>query len=250
MSAPEHVVLETEGAVRTIRFARPEKKNAFTVPMYERIVAGMHAASADPAVRVLRFIGQPGVYTAGNDLVDFMQAPFDDQSPVVQLLRLLVGFDKPMVAAVDGPAIGLGTTMLLHCDFVVATHRARFQMPFINLGLVPEGGSSLLLPAVAGLQRASEWLMLGEAFNAEAAREGGLVNRVVDPDALEATSMDYAQRLAARPAEALRLTRQMLRAPQRDALAAVVESEARIFADRLRSAEAMEAFGAFFNRKA
>ncbi len=247
---PEHVLVETQGAVQTIRLARPEKKNALTVAMYTRWVEALRAAHADEAIRVVRLIGQPGVFTAGNDLADFMQAPFDADSPVLQLLRALVHAEKPIVAAVDGPAVGIGTTLLLHCDMVVATERARFQVPFIKLGLVPEGGSSLLMPALAGLQRASEWLMLGEPFDAHAAREAGLVNRVVAADALEAESGALCERLAAQPAEALRLTKAMLRGPQRAATAQVIDAEAAVFMERLRSPEAMAAFGAFLSKSA
>jgi enoyl-CoA hydratase/carnithine racemase len=245
---PDHVVVETQGPVQTIRLARPEKKNALTVAMYTRCVEALRVAHDDPSVRVVRLIGQPGVFTAGNDLADFLQAPFDTNSPVLQLLRALVHADKPIVAAVDGPAVGIGTTLLLHCDLVVATERARFQMPFIKLGLVPEGGSSLLLPATAGLQRASEWLMLGDAFDAHAAREAGMVNRVVGADALEVESFALCERLAAQPAEALRLTKALLRAPQRAAVARVIDAEAEVFMERLRSPEAMAAFSAFLNR--
>jgi len=247
---PEHVVVERQGAVQTIRLARPEKKNALTVAMYTRCVEALRAAHADEAVRVVRLIGQPGVFTAGNDLADFMQAPFDANSPVLQLLRSLVHAEKPIVAAVDGPAVGIGTTLLLHCDLVVATDRARFQMPFIKLGLVPEGGSSVLMPALAGLQRATEWLMLGDPFDAHAAREAGLVNRVVEPAALEETSWALCERLAAQPAEALRLTKAMLRGPQRAATAQTIEAEAAVFMERLRSPEAMAAFAGFLSKAA
>ena len=162
-----HVVRETEGAVCTLRFDRPAKKNALTVAMYQDLVATLRAVREDPAIRVVRFAGAPGIFTAGNDLGDFMmRPPTGEDSPVLQLLMLLVGFEKPLVAAVDGPAVGLGATMLLHCDLVVATERTRLQMPFVKLGLVPEAASSLLLPRVAGLQRASEWLLLGEPFPA------------------------------------------------------------------------------------
>ncbi len=245
-----HVVVENEGAVRTLRLARPEKKNALTIAMYEALVAGLDAADAEDSVNVLRIIGSPGVFTAGNDIFDFMQRPpTGEDSAVFRVLLALLGFSKPIVAAVDGPAVGLGTTMLLHCDLVLATHAAKFRMPFVPLGLVPEGASSLLLPRTVGMQKASEWLMLGDVFDAAEAHRAGLVNRLVEPAALEADSMKLATDLAARPKEAVKLTKKLMRDPLREATLATLKREGAIFIQRLQSPEAMAAFMAFAQKK-
>lgn len=245
-----NVLSETHGAVRVLRLARPEKKNALTIAMYEAIVAGMAAAAADDAVLALVITGAPGVFTAGNDLGDFLQnPPTGEDSAVFRLLLALVDFPKPLIAAVDGPAVGVGTTMLLHCDFVVATTRARLQMPFVALGLVPEGGSSLLLPQLAGLQRATEWLLLGTPIDAATAASVGLVNRVVEPDALEATTLELATTIAARPAAAVRAAKDLIRAPHRDAIRQALAREGACFIERLSSPEAAAAMMAFFARK-
>lgn len=248
-SSPRHVRVELAESICTIRFDRPEKKNALTTAMYADVVAALRAALADDAVRVVRFIGTPGLFTAGNDLGDFMsRPPSDAEAPVFQLLAMLPDYAKPIVAAVDGPAIGLGTTMLLHCDLVVATARARLQMPFIKLGLVPEAASSLLLPSLAGLQRASEWLLLGDAFTGADAHSAGLVNRLVAPEDLEAESLALCRALAARPPEALRQSKALLRAPLTAAIRDTMQREGALFLERLRSPEAMAAFTAFFSR--
>lgn len=245
-----HVGVENEGAVRTLRITRPEKKNALTIAMYESMVDVLAAADADDTVNVLRIIGSPGVFTAGNDIFDFMQRPpTGEDSAVFRVLLGLLGFAKPIVAAVDGPAVGLGTTMLIHCDLVVATTAAKFRMPFVPLGLVPEGASSLLLPRGVGMQRASEWLLLGDAFGAEEAHRAGLVNRVVEPAALEAESMKLATELASRPKEAVRLTKKLLRDPLRESTLATLKREGAIFIQRLQSPEAMQAFMAFAQKK-
>lgn len=245
-----NVQSETHGAVRVIRLARPEKKNALTVAMYEAVNTEMAAAAADDAVSVLVITGAPGVFTAGNDLGDFLSnPPSGEDSAVFRLLLGLVDFPKPLIAAVDGPAVGVGTTMLLHCDFVVATTRARMQMPFVALGLVPEGGSSLLLPQLAGLQRATEWLLLGTPIDAATAASVGLVNRVVAPEDLESTMLELATLVASRPAAAVRAAKDLIRAPQREALKQALAREGASFIERLASPEAAAAMMAFFARK-
>ena len=242
----EHVVVETHGAVRVVRLARPAKKNALTVDMYEALVTAFADAERDDAVRVLRVTGAPGVFTAGNDIFDFMQRPpTGEDSAVVRLLFALLDFSKPLVASVDGPAVGIGTTMLLHCDYVLAAHGARFRLPFVTLGLVPEGASSLLLPGIVGLQRASEWLMLGTVFTADDAHAAGLVNRIVASEVMDEEASSVAQALAAQPQEALRLTKKLIRGPLREATLAAFQREGAIFLERLASPEAMEAFMAF-----
>lgn len=248
----EHITSATahDGAVAVLRFARPAKRNAITVAMYEALTAALAAAVADEAVRAVVFLGADGVFTAGNDLKDFMaNPPTGEDSAVFRLLQALVDCPKPLVAGVDGAAVGIGTTMLLHCDLVVASDRARFQMPFVKLGLVPEGASSVLLPARVGMQRASEWLLLGEPFGAQEAHAAGLVNAVVAPAEVEARAMAYASALADRPPEAVRLAKALLRDPQRPMVHEALAREGAVFIERLQSPEAHAAFMTFFARK-
>ncbi len=246
------IAIATTGGVQTIRFARPSKKNALTGEMYAALVAAIISADGDDQVGVHLFLGQPGVFTAGNDLADFMSRTTSKSSvlegPVLDFLRLLPKVEKPMIAAVDGLAIGIGTTLLMHCDLVYATPTARFQTPFLDLGLIPEAGSSLLGPRIMGHQRAFELLVLGEAFSAERARNAGLINAIVESEALEATALDAARRLAAKPRQAMLASRRLLRGDTA-VLSAAIEAEAEIFAERLSSNEAQSAFKAFFNRK-
>lgn len=244
------ITVDTHEAVRVLRLARPEKKNALTVAMYAALHEALAAARDDAAVRVVVLTGTPGTFTAGNDLADFLQnPPTGEDSAVFRFLHALVEFPKPVVVAVDGPAIGIGTTLLLHCDLVVATARARFALPFAKLALVPEAGSSFLLPLVAGYHRAAEWLLLGEPFTGEDAHRAGLVNRLVEPEALEDTAMALARALAALPPEAVQLSKRLLRDPLHDATMTTIRREAAVFVQRLQSAEARQAFQAFFARK-
>jgi len=244
-----NIVTESHGAVSVLRFARPEKKNALTAQMYEDLVAGLEAAGADESVRAVALLGTGGVFTAGNDLMDFVaNPPAGPDSPVFRFLMAASRFAKPLVAGVDGPAVGLGTTVLLHCDFVIASDRARFVMPFVPLGIVPEFASSLLLPARSGWQRACEWLLLGDPFDAEAAYRGGLVNRVVAPDQVDATALEWAARVAERPPEAVRLSKALMKAPLQDAIDAALAREGEVFVERLRSEEAIAAMTAFLTR--
>ncbi len=245
-----HLSVEKNGPVTTVRFTRPEKKNALDLAMYEAWAAAFEEAATDDAVRVVVLTGSAGIFTAGNDIGDFMRnPPTGESSPVFRVLTAVRTFPKPIVAAVDGPAIGIGTTILLHCDLVVATDSARFQLPFVNLALVPEAASSVLLPAVVGMHRAAEWLMLGEPFDAQAALVAGLVNRVVTAAALEPTAQDIAARLAQKPKEALRLTKKLLRGPTSAQVEQTMRDESALFLERLASAEPMEAFMAFASRK-
>jgi len=246
----ETLLTQDAEGVRTLTFNRPEKKNAFTHAMYEATVAGLERAAMDPAVRVVVLTGAGGAFTAGNDIGDFLeQPPAGENSPVFRFLRALVNYEKPVVAAVDGAAVGIGTTMLLHCDYVVATDRARFVMPFINLGVCPEGASSLLLPRIAGMALASELLMFGDPFDAATAQRAGLVNRVVPEAQLKEVVAERARALAAKPAEALKVTKRLLREPVRAEVNAVLRREGVEFLKRLHSDEAREAFLAFMNRK-
>jgi enoyl-CoA hydratase/carnithine racemase len=253
MNAPEpdHIVASTEGRVRTVVINRPEKKNALTVSMYRRLADELANAAQDPAIRVVVITGVDGVFTAGNDLADFEKASDDGVTTFVNpFLAALPEFPKPLVAGVNGLAVGIGTTMLLHCDLVYASSEAVFSMPFAPLGLTPEAGSSLLLPRVAGLQRATELLMLGERFDAERAREAGFVNEVVAPDQLSQRVASRAEALAALPPAAVRQTKALIRNDLLDQLKEVMEQEGKVFMERLVSPEAAEAFAAFFEKRA
>jgi enoyl-CoA hydratase/carnithine racemase len=244
------IVTAREGAVLRIQLNRPEKKNAITTAMYAALADALAAAEADRSVRVALLHGAGECFTAGNDLHDFLaNPPQPDDGPPGRFLRVLGHAAKPIVAAVHGVAIGIGTTLLGHCDLVYAAEETRFHLPFVNLGLCPEGASSLLLPLAAGYQRAAELLMLGAPFDAAKAREVGLVTEVVPAPALLAAAAAAAQALAAKPPASLRLTKQLLKralAPQIDAaLAAELEA----FRARLGSPEAKEAFTAFFEKR-
>jgi enoyl-CoA hydratase/carnithine racemase len=246
----ETLLTQDAEGVRTLTFNRPEKKNAFTHAMYEAAIEAMYRASLDAAVRVVVLTGAGGTFTAGNDIGDFLeQPPAGEDSAVFRFLRMLVNYDKPVVAAVDGPAVGIGTTMLLHCDYVVASERARFVMPFINLGVCPEGASSLLLPRNAGLALASELLMFGDPFDAATAQRAGFVNRVVPDAQLQEVAAERARTLASKPLEALKVTKRLLREPVRAEVNHVLRREGAEFIKRLNSDEAREAFMAFMSRK-
>jgi enoyl-CoA hydratase/carnithine racemase len=234
-----------DGPCMQLRLNRPEKKNALTLAMYAMLADGLEAAARDPGVRVVTIAGGPGLFTAGNDLGDFLSSPpIGPDQPVLRFLAALASFPKLLVAGVAGPAIGIGTTMLLHCDLVVATPSACFSMPFVDLGLVPEAGSSLLLPRLIGRRRAALHLLLCEPFDAETARDYGLVSRIVEEDGLEAALEEIASRLAAKPPDALLASKELL---ARDpAVGERIEEEGAMFADRVVSAEARAAFSAFF----
>jgi enoyl-CoA hydratase/carnithine racemase len=247
----ESLLTQNAEGVLTLTFHRPEKKNAFTHAMYEAATQALLQAGMNDAVRVVLLTGAGNTFTAGNDIGDFLeQPPTGEDSSVFRFLRALVNHDKPIVAAVDGPAVGIGTTMLLHCDYVVATERARFVMPFINLGVCPEGASSLLVPRNAGMALASELLMFGEPFDAATAQRAGFVNRVVPEAQLMEVATERARALAAKPVEALKVTKRLLREPIRAEVNSVMRREGAEFIKRLNSDEAREAFLAFMNRKA
>jgi len=244
------VVTSLEDRVLTIRFDRAAKKNALTVAMYEALVAALERARDDAGIRVVLLRGTDGVFTAGNDLQDFMQRPpTSADSPVGRFLELLVGFAKPLVAAVEGPAIGVGTTMLLHCDLVYAAEGTRFQLPFVPLGLCPEAGSSALLPALAGRALAAELLLLGEPFTPELAHRIGLVNRVVAPAELHELARARAKALAELPPASVRLTKRLMRESDGPGVEAALARESASFFERLRSPEAAEAMQAFFLKR-
>lgn len=236
----------------TIEFNRPEKKNAITAAMYQAMADALKEADADSEVRVILFTGKPEIFTAGNDLEDFMKNPPRDGGeipPVYQFMHALSRAVKPVVAAVSGAAVGIGTTMLLHCDLVYAADNAKFSMPFAQLGLCPEFASSLLLQQAAGYQRAAEKLMLGEAFLAEEAREMGIVNKVLPLAELRAYALGQAAKLAALPASSIRATKRLMKGNQAGALEAKMLEENKYFSEMLTAPEAREAFMAFFQKR-
>ncbi|KQO71375.1 enoyl-CoA hydratase [Methylobacterium sp. Leaf87] len=245
----EHVVIEDTGGVRLIRLDRPDKLNALTSAMYDTLREALAEADASVAIGAVVFSGSPGAFSAGNDLSDFVEAsrhPFED-SPALHFIRQLARTRTPMVAAVDGVAVGIGATLTLHCDLVYASPAARFRMPFVELGLVPEAGTSYLLPRRIGLQRTTEILLFSEAYDADEAVRLGLANAVVPADLLLDHALAKAARLAALPGGPLQATRTLIRGDQA-ALEAAVETEAVAFEARLRSPEAQDAFAAFLNR--
>jgi len=239
------------GKVQVIRFDRPEKKNALTRGMYAAMVRAMRQAEGDERVCAHVFLGSPGAFCAGNDMQDFVSYAQDGAlaGEVVDFLHALAGARKPMLAGVDGLAIGIGTTMQLHCDLTFATPRSVFRTPFVDLGLVPEAGSSLLAPRVMGHQRAFALLVAGEAFKAEAAREAGLVYRVVEEGELEDRVFEAAASLAQKPPHALAAARDLIRAARRAEIAERIDAEVREFSVRLRSEEARAAVAAFLERR-
>jgi enoyl-CoA hydratase/carnithine racemase len=251
MSSPSgHILTDISDGICTITFNRPERKNALTVAMYEETVAALTAAEADPNVRVILFTGAGGIFTSGNDVADFMNTPpAGPDSPVFRLLLELVKAEKPLIAAVSGPAIGIGLTMLFHCDLVYASDTVRFQAPFVNLGLCPEGASSLLLPLIAGHQKAAEILMFGEPLNAQAGLAAGFVNAVYPADSLAGAARERAKVLAEKPTVSLKLTKQLLRHGLREQVNETLAREGAHFIERLTSPAAVEAFTSFFEKR-
>lgn len=247
----EHVLVEFDAGVCTITLNRPKKKNALSVAMYAGIVAGFDEARRRREVRVIVLRGSEGVFTAGNDLLDFMKAPpAGPDSPVSKFLAHLVACEKPLVAAVQGPAIGIGVTMLLHCDLVYAGESARFRMPFVDLGLCPEAGSSFLLPRMMGYQRAAELLLLGEPFSAQLAHDYGIVNQVLADEAVLDRASSIAATLAKKPPAAVRESKKLMRSCYSSQLEQAMAAEYQAFVAGLSSPEAAEAFRAFFEKRA
>jgi len=236
--------------VATLEIARPGKKNAFTLEMYQTMADAVSAAVADASVRALLITGQPGVFTSGNDLEDFMQRPpSGEDSPVFRFMQALAACDKPVVAAVTGAAVGIGATLLLHCDLVYVSDEARLAMPFVALGLVPEFASSLLLPQLMGHAKAAQLLLLGEPFTGADAVEYGIANAVLPPDEVLPHARRMAERFNALPAGAVRDAKRLMLAANRDVIAQTIRTEGALFATRLRSPEAQEAFQAFFQKR-
>ncbi|GAA5182905.1 enoyl-CoA hydratase [Niveibacterium umoris] len=244
------ITTETRERVRIIRINRPDKKNALTAAMYESLIDAFCEAESDAGVRALLIAGSEHAFSAGNDIADFLEhPPLDDTAPVMRLLRLLTELRKPMVAAVCGPAVGIGTTLLLHCDLVACGEQTTFAVPFVNLGLCAEGGSSLLLAQRVGAARANEWLLLGEPFTANVAASAGLVNVVLPNAEVFDHALGWAIKLAAKPPQALRGTRELIRQASQDAARRTIAAEAELFKQLLQSDEAKEAFAAFVEKR-
>jgi enoyl-CoA hydratase/carnithine racemase len=235
----------------TIEFNRPEKKNAITSAMYQAMADAIKDAESDTAVRAILILGKPEIFTAGNDLEDFMKNASAEMSerPVVRFMHALSTASKPVVAAVAGNAVGIGTTLLLHCDLVYAAENAKFSMPFTQLGLCAEFASSMLFPQIVGYPRAAEKLLLGEAFSAQEAFEMGLVSRVVPVADLAAFAHARAATLAALPASSLRVTKRLMKSAQAAAVQERMMEENRHFGEMLGANEAKEAFAAFFEKR-
>ena len=239
------VLVSRDGAVLVLTLARPQKKNALTGAMYEALIEAFHSAEQDEDIAVILLRGSGGVFTAGNDIGDFISHASSPQTMAAyRFVEKLAGLDVPLVLAIEGPAIGIGTTMLLHCDLAFATADAHFKMPFVDLGLVPEAGSSLLLPQRIGMARASELLLQGKGFSSSRALDLGLINAIVPVQALENHAAREAVALAAKPRSALRAARRLMRG-DRASLLAHIREEAAAFAVALQSGEAQKAFQSF-----
>jgi enoyl-CoA hydratase/carnithine racemase len=247
----ELVIVADDGPVRLVRINRPEKKNALNSPMYEAMAAAIESANKAANIRCVMFAGMPGAFCAGSDLQEFRQAALDGgglREPVIRFLHALARAEKPLIAAVQGVAVGIGTTMLLHCDYVVAGNDARFSTPFINLGLVPEAASSLLAPRLMGQRHAFSLLVMGRPLDVAEAKACGLVNTIVAPGEVDSEAAKAAREIAALPPEAVAASRRLLRGDS-DEIIARIDEEAALFRARLQSQEARAAFAAFFERK-
>ena len=245
-----HVLTHLEDGVMTITLNRLERKNSITSAMYAVLADAIEQAEKDAAIRVAVLQGHETVFCAGNDIGDFLnQPPSGQDSPVFRFLRGIAGFPKPLVAAVCGPAVGIGTTMLFHCDFVYAGDNAAFSMPFVNLGLCPEAAASLLVPQMLGYHRAAEALLLGEPFMAEAALEVGLVNRVVPPMEANGVARSIARKLAVKPPSSLAETKRLMKQSMQRQVLEQMAQEGISFGRMLGEPAAKEAFGAFMDKR-
>ena len=247
----EHVRVEKDGGVLAITLARPERRNAITVAMYAALADAVESAAEDESVRLITFRGEGQDFAVGNDLADFLSALPRDTSeiPVWRFLRALAQCEVPLIAAVHGNCVGIGTTMLLHCDLVIAAEGARFSLPFVDLGLVPEAASSLLVPQLAGRRRAARYLLLAEPFGVDEAEAIGLISHRVARERLEETLENLVAALLAKPPEALRQTQRLLRHGQQADVLERMKLEGGLFAERLQSAEVKEAITAFFEKR-
>lgn len=247
----EHVRVEKRDSVLSITLARPERRNAITVAMYSALAEAVEQGTVDASVRLIAFQGEGQDFAAGNDLADFLQAVPGDREEIAvwRFLRALADCETPLVAAVHGNCVGIGTTMLLHCDLVVAEEGTRFSMPFVDLGLVPEAASSLLFPQMAGRRLAARFLLLGEPFGAEEALSIGLISHRSEPGGLDRALAVITDALIAKPADALRATQHLLRRGTREAIIERMRLEAGQFTERLNSSEVKEAITAFFEKR-
>ena len=249
------ILSHTEAGVLTLTFNRVARKNSITGAMYDTLATALEKATDDNAVRTVLIQGDPTIFSAGNDIADFMAAAAapaqqtEADSPAIRFLRVIAAFPKPLVASVCGPAVGIGTTLLFHCDLVYAGDNAAFSLPFVNLGLVPEAASSMLVPQMFGYHRAAEALLLGEPFMAEAALEVGLVNRVVPPMECNGIAQSQARKLAAKPLTALVETKRLLKLSQQAAVQERIGVEGASFVTAMRSPAAKEAFTAFMEKR-
>lgn len=244
------IEITDEDSVRTIRFNRADKKNALTQDMYAKMADGIDSAGGD-GIKAILFLGQAGVFSAGNDIADFLSRGMTTDmsaTATVRFLKALATTSTPLIAGIDGLAIGVGATMLMHCDMVFASEAATLKTPFLNLGVVPEAASSLIAPRIMGQQRAFEMLIMGETFSAERAREAGLVNHVTSSDELESAAMAAAKKLSKLAPDALAISRKLLRGDTAD-IVARMDEEFVLFAERLQSDEAREAFSAFMEKR-
>jgi enoyl-CoA hydratase/carnithine racemase len=247
----DQVLVTDDGAVRTIRMNRPDKKNALTAVMYDAMAEAIETAGGSSSIGSILIAGVPGAFSAGNDLQDFLKAAMGGDGlggAVIRFLYALARAERPLVAAVQGVAVGIGTTMMFHCDYAVAATDARFSTPFVALGLVPEAASSLIAPRVMGHRRAFELLVMGKSLNGEDAKACGLVNQVAPADQVEAEAMKAAQQIAALPLEGVAISRRLMKGTP-DEIVKRIDDEAEQFKLRLKSPEARKAFEAFLTRK-
>jgi len=243
-----NVGIARDGAILSVIFDRPEKKNALTGAMYLAATESLRQADHDPGIGAVLFAGSGGMFTAGNDIGDFVEASREPGVfPAFTFIKTLAACETPLVAAIEGLAIGIGATMMLHCDLVFAAPGTIFRLPFVDLGLVPEAASSLLLPRRIGMAKAAEYLLLGEPFDAEEALRLGLVNAIVPASELRSFAIERAGRLAAKPRAALAATRRLMRGESHE-IQARIEEEARLFAIAMRSDEARAAFASFLGK--
>ncbi|MFS2092111.1 enoyl-CoA hydratase-related protein [Pseudomonas sp. Pseusp11] len=247
---PDAIQFERERGLLTLRLNRPEKKNALTRAMYSQLAEGLRLADSNPDINAVLIIGSAECFTAGNDIADFIQQPPGNlDSPVFHFMLGLLECRKPVIAAVAGAAVGIGTTMLLHCDLVYVSADARLRMPFVNLGLCPEFGSSLILPRLLGHAKAAELLLLGEGFSGEQAAAWGIATEALGSgEAALAKAREMALRFESLPPEAVRISKQLMKAPGREQLRQAIEEEGALFTQRLRSPEALAALSGFINR--
>lgn len=249
MSEQNDVLVEQSGHILQIRFNRPDRKNAINQAMYRTIQSALASANHDDSVRVIVLCGHPDAFSAGNDLMDFASKSHEELTPVITFLRQLVAMEKPMIAAVEGLAIGVGVTMLLHCDLVYAAENTRFRLPFVNLGVVPEAASSLIMPMLMGRQRASELLLLGDFFDSQQARDYGMVNAVLPKGGVLEHAMDKAEQLVKQPQKALRFSRKLINKKWQDDIEDRLGEEGMVFSRLLKSEETSQAMAEFFRQK-